>query len=267
MAALTLFPLQFKRQDSVPIDIDVTFATTAERVAYLSSPRRYAGQIVADLEEEKFYGLNAAKTAWIELGAGNAGPTGPAGSNGPTGPAGSNGPTGPAGGGSASNKWAQWPINCNIAAFYNSGYLSDNDVPLNDYTGIATTGSIPGLGTMLASSGGYGADYRFTPDASGFTILYLISYTLSVLGPNSAVGTFDVRGGTAGDYTSTVLFQSKFSVAQIYNQPTKTTVSFTYVHENSANSFFLDMNIEVGGDLTWAFTGNITITELGRTAN
>ena len=50
MAALTLFPLQFKRQDSVPVDIDTTFATTAERIAYLTSPRRYAGIVVVDIE-------------------------------------------------------------------------------------------------------------------------------------------------------------------------------------------------------------------------
>ena len=76
MAALTLFPLQYKRQDSVPIDVDQTFATTAERVAYLTSPRRYAGMVVVDLEEELAYLLDTATTTWIPIGSG-AGATGP----------------------------------------------------------------------------------------------------------------------------------------------------------------------------------------------
>lgn len=67
MAALTLFPLQFKRQDAVPVDIDQVFDNTADRLSYLSSPRRYAGQIVTDLETEGLYFLNAAKTAWITI--------------------------------------------------------------------------------------------------------------------------------------------------------------------------------------------------------
>ena len=69
MAALTLFPLQYKRQDSVPVDIDSTFATTAERLDYLSSPRRYGGQLVADLEEDVAYILNAARDTWIPIGS------------------------------------------------------------------------------------------------------------------------------------------------------------------------------------------------------
>jgi hypothetical protein len=69
MAALTLFPLQYKRQDSVPIDIDSSFATTAERLDYLTSPRRYGGQIVADLEEDVAYIMNAARDTWIPIGS------------------------------------------------------------------------------------------------------------------------------------------------------------------------------------------------------
>lgn len=70
MAALTLFPLQFRRQDSVPIDEDATFATTAARVSYLTNPRRYAGQIVGDSQDGNGYMLNAARNAWIPLGGG-----------------------------------------------------------------------------------------------------------------------------------------------------------------------------------------------------
>ena len=69
MSALTLFPLQFKRQDSVPIDIDQTFLTSADRTAYLTSPRRFAGQVVSDLETNQAFFLNSGKNAWILLGA------------------------------------------------------------------------------------------------------------------------------------------------------------------------------------------------------
>lgn len=68
MAATTLLPLQFRRQDAVAIDEDLVFATTAARLAYLTSPRRYAGMIVGDAEEEKAYILNAARDTWIAIG-------------------------------------------------------------------------------------------------------------------------------------------------------------------------------------------------------
>lgn len=69
MSALTLFPLQYKRQGDVPVDIDMTFATTAERMVYLSNARRYAGMLVVDNEEEKCYLLNSARDAWIAVGS------------------------------------------------------------------------------------------------------------------------------------------------------------------------------------------------------
>ena len=43
------------------------FATTAARMAFLTDPARYAGQLVADLETEQAYMLNAAGDAWIPL--------------------------------------------------------------------------------------------------------------------------------------------------------------------------------------------------------
>lgn len=55
---------QFKRSYAGPIDLDSVFETTALRLAYLNDYRRYAGQIVADLETENIYVLNAAGTAW-----------------------------------------------------------------------------------------------------------------------------------------------------------------------------------------------------------
>ena len=91
----TLFPLQFKRQQAYPIDVDQVFEFTADRVAYLTNARRYAGMIVADTELEQMFMLNTARDAWIAIsGSGPTGPTGPAGS---AGAAGSNGPTGPQG--------------------------------------------------------------------------------------------------------------------------------------------------------------------------
>ena len=71
--ATTLFPLQYLRQGADPIDVDSVFATTAERIAYLANGRRYPGQIVADLEENKVYFLDSAGTSWIEVGSGGGG--------------------------------------------------------------------------------------------------------------------------------------------------------------------------------------------------
>lgn len=118
---LTLFPLQYKRQQAYPVDLDQTFWNTAERIAYLTNPRRYAGMIVSDVQEDSVYVLNKTRNAWILLGSGSgptgptgaagtdgaigptgpggigSGPTGASGVDGPTGPAGANGPTGPIG--------------------------------------------------------------------------------------------------------------------------------------------------------------------------
>lgn len=69
MAALTLFPLQYKRQDAVPVDIDITFSSTAERNSYLTNARRYAGMLVVDTEEDKAYLLNSTRDAWIAVGS------------------------------------------------------------------------------------------------------------------------------------------------------------------------------------------------------
>jgi hypothetical protein len=65
--SVTLFPLQYQRQSAVPVDVDSVFLTTAARTAYLTSPRRYAGQVASDLEAEKVFMLNAAMDAWREL--------------------------------------------------------------------------------------------------------------------------------------------------------------------------------------------------------
>ena len=62
-----IFPLQFKRQYSAPLDLDLVFTTTANRIAYLTRPRRYAGQIVTDLEDGKIYRLNSTRDEWIDI--------------------------------------------------------------------------------------------------------------------------------------------------------------------------------------------------------
>lgn len=66
----TLFPLQFKRQQAYPIDVDTVFYTTAERLAFLTSPRRYMGMLVVDSEENAAYLLNDTLDAWVPVGSG-----------------------------------------------------------------------------------------------------------------------------------------------------------------------------------------------------
>ena len=82
----TLLPLQFRRQYAGPMDEDEVFSTSAARLAYLNSPRRFAGQIVGDAEVGLAFILNAAMNAWVAIGS--SGPTGPTGPTGATGAAG-----------------------------------------------------------------------------------------------------------------------------------------------------------------------------------
>lgn len=63
-----IFPLQFERQYSGPLDIHQAFNTTSARIAYLTSPIRYAGQIVSDSETQKCYQLSTDTNSWIEIG-------------------------------------------------------------------------------------------------------------------------------------------------------------------------------------------------------
>lgn len=63
-------PVQYVRQQALPIDIDSVFASTADRTAYLSNPRRYPGMVVSDTEVGAIYVLNAAGTAWLDNTAG-----------------------------------------------------------------------------------------------------------------------------------------------------------------------------------------------------
>lgn len=67
------FPVQYVRQQAAPIDVDSVFATTADRLTYLTSPRRYAGQIVSDLQDGNAYKLTADRVSWEAIGAGGGG--------------------------------------------------------------------------------------------------------------------------------------------------------------------------------------------------
>jgi len=71
MAAITLFPLQFQRQAAAPIDVDSIFTSTTARIDYLSSPRRYAGQIVTQTNACTAHILNQACDTWLSLGPSN----------------------------------------------------------------------------------------------------------------------------------------------------------------------------------------------------
>lgn len=50
----------------------MVFSTTAARTSYLTSPRRYAGQLVSDTEDGLVYVLNPGRSAWVEIGTGGA---------------------------------------------------------------------------------------------------------------------------------------------------------------------------------------------------
>ena len=65
---LTPNPLQFIRQYAAPMDVDLVFNTTADRIAYLTSVRRYPGIIVVDLQlNSKAFVLSADGTTWLPL--------------------------------------------------------------------------------------------------------------------------------------------------------------------------------------------------------
>ena len=61
------FPLRFLRQYAASLDADSVFDTESELLAYLNSPRRYPGQVVACVENGFVYVLNADSDAWINL--------------------------------------------------------------------------------------------------------------------------------------------------------------------------------------------------------
>ena len=71
-----IFPLQYKRQYSAPVDIDMVFKTTAKLQIYLTSPRRYSGQTVTCLDQEgKIFILNNSLDTWLTVSASGSSPT------------------------------------------------------------------------------------------------------------------------------------------------------------------------------------------------
>jgi hypothetical protein len=65
------FPLSFKRQFAGPLEADTVFATQAELDGFLSSPLRYAGQVVTCLETEGVaYVLSNDLSAWVPISGG-----------------------------------------------------------------------------------------------------------------------------------------------------------------------------------------------------
>lgn len=69
------FPLQFTRQYSGSLDVDSVFQTETDLNNYLTSPRRYAGQVATCLEREgEVFILNNTKDAWLTVsGSGGGG--------------------------------------------------------------------------------------------------------------------------------------------------------------------------------------------------
>lgn len=70
---LISMPFQFVREYTGAIDQDSVFTTTAARTAYLTNARRYAGQVVVDMEDGSAYYLNSARNAWVSFNV--SGPT------------------------------------------------------------------------------------------------------------------------------------------------------------------------------------------------
>jgi hypothetical protein len=62
---LISMPFEFIREYTGPLDKDSVFTTTAARTSYLTNARRYAGQVVVDMEDGNIYYLNAARDTWI----------------------------------------------------------------------------------------------------------------------------------------------------------------------------------------------------------
>lgn len=123
--ATTLFPLQYLRQNAQPIDVDSVFNTTAERLAYLSNGRRYPGQVVADLQENKVYVLDSAGSAWIEIGSGGSGGSGYSGVSGYSGTTGSSGYSGMPGAGTPAGSDTEVQFNDGGVFGANSGFTYD----------------------------------------------------------------------------------------------------------------------------------------------
>lgn len=67
----TSFPEQLQRLLALPLDVDSVFHTQSAMTAYLTSPRRYAGQLAVSVfgDEPGLWVLSAARDAWVPAGA------------------------------------------------------------------------------------------------------------------------------------------------------------------------------------------------------
>lgn len=67
-----LFPLQFKRQYSGDLDPDKVFSSTTQLNTYLTSPLRFPGMMVTNLEDEgAIYIMSNDMTKWIKFNGGS----------------------------------------------------------------------------------------------------------------------------------------------------------------------------------------------------
>jgi len=71
MAEKMLFPLQFERQYNAPLDPTMTVADETAREEYLTSPYRYAGQIISQEDTSDVYVVNSTMDGYIKLGSAN----------------------------------------------------------------------------------------------------------------------------------------------------------------------------------------------------
>lgn len=73
MATQLTYPLQFIRQYAENLDGDYSFKTKAAMISYLTSARRYAGQIAYCEEDDKLYVMSKDTSKWNELKGNSSG--------------------------------------------------------------------------------------------------------------------------------------------------------------------------------------------------
>lgn len=272
MAALTLFPLQFKRQDSVPVDIDQVFSTTTDRVAYLTSPRRYAGMIVSDTEQNVCYFLNSAKTAWLPIGSlqiqhngvNLGGPD--ATSHDWSGSISVTADPGDFANVNISNvsdpiyMWAEWRVYSEIESGLDKGFNIRDTGSTASYIGAVEQSTFSGFGA--ASTDGI-SSYAFTPSTVVKSlVLYNISLDVLVLPtvPTANIIQTEIigRDGLSGNllFRHTIPVKADGSGKYYHNE------CFAYAHTDSTKPIFLSFS----SNESQKIIGTWTIVELSRIA-
>lgn len=79
-----LIPVQFRRQNKGPLDVESVFTTEQAMIDYLLNPKRYAGQQVSCVALDKSFILDSTETMWVES-KGDKGDKGDIGLKGDTG--------------------------------------------------------------------------------------------------------------------------------------------------------------------------------------